>query len=98
MNYTITFRKKATSEFLQSLLWYKERSLQAANNFSKEVNNTLDNILNDPFSGRNTYKNFFEVRTQKFPFIIVYFIDEKENNIIITSTFHFKRNPRNKFK
>ena len=97
MEYQITFRKRASEEYLDSLLWYKVRSIDAAENFILVINETLRNISLSPKKYKNTYNHFYEVRTKKFPFSIVYFIDEEIKAIVVLSIFHFKRNPRKKF-
>ncbi len=97
MKYQIVFRERASREYLDSLFWYKARSAEVAGNFVKAIDEALERICANPARCRNTYKNFHEAAVQKFPFSIVYFIDEVESNIVIISIFHFKRNPVKKF-
>ena len=98
MAYTISFRKRAAKEYLNTLSWYKERSLQAADNFVLAVSETLNKIEDQPDRFRKTYKNYHEAKIKKYPFSIVYFIDEKKQIIIVTTLFHQKRNPERKFR
>ena len=98
MPYKISFRKRATKEYIEATAWYQERSLQAAENFVSIVQQTLNEIKNQPDHFRIVYKNFHQTKTKKFPFNIVYFIDEKKQSVIITILFHHKRNPKKKFK
>lgn len=44
MKYKITFRERASREYLDSLLWYNVRSVDAAENFVKAIDETLENI------------------------------------------------------
>jgi len=98
MRYHVAYRKRAAEEYLSSLFWYKRKSPFAAEQFVKRIDETLSRLTHDPKRFRNTYKNFYEVRVKKFPYSIVYFIDEEEQKVIITSIFHQKRNPRKKFR
>lgn len=98
MAYQISFRKRAAAEYMESIVWYKERSEQATENFIKAVNSKLDEIESKPDSFRKSYKQFHEARVKKFPFSIVYFIDEEKKLIVITGIFHQKRNPKIKFR
>jgi plasmid stabilization system protein ParE len=98
MKYKITFRERASREYLDSLLWYKIRSIDAAENFVNAINETLERISVNPTRFRNTYKDFYEVSTKKYPFSVVYFIDEGEKRIVVVSIFHFKRSPKKKFR
>ena len=97
MNYTTTFRKRAAKEYLEAIAWYKERSLTAAEKFVKAVNETLAKIESEPNYFRKSYNQFHEAKTRKFPYSIIYFIDEEKNRAVITSIFHQKRNPYYKF-
>ncbi len=97
MIYKIKFRKRAAREYLQAIAWYKERSIQAAENFVLIVQQALKQIEDQPEDSRIVYKQFRQVKTKKFPYHIIYFIDEKEKSVIITTFFHQKRNPKKKF-
>ena len=96
--YSIIFRQRALKEYAESTAWYEERSLQASKNFVATVENTLLSLTTFPYSFSNKYKNFYEVKTESFPFIIVYFIKEQKQTIVITTLFHHKRNPANKYR
>jgi plasmid stabilization system protein ParE len=95
--YKITFRKRAAKEYIEAISWYNERSIVAAENFIKAVNEAFSKIEAQPHHYRNSYKNFHELRLNKFPFAIIYFIDEEKTIIVITTIFHHKRNPDVKF-
>ncbi|MDI9365557.1 MAG: type II toxin-antitoxin system RelE/ParE family toxin [Flavobacterium sp.] len=98
MSYAIVYRQRAAKEYLESLLWYKERSENAAENFVAIISKTLDKVAERPTHFKNTYKHFYEVSTKTFPFSIVYFIDYNKHLIVVVSIFHQKRNPRKKFR
>jgi plasmid stabilization system protein ParE len=98
MSYNISFRKRATKEYPESIAWYKDRSLQAAEIFVVSIQQTLNKIEKQPSQFRKSYKNFYEAKTKRYPFSIVYFIDDMKNLIVITSIFHQKRNPEKKFE
>lgn len=95
--YKITLRKRAAKEYLEGIFWYKEQSIQAAENFIQSVNQAFSKIEENPERYRNSYKNFHEIKTRKYPYAIVYFIDKEKNQIVITTVFHQKKNPKKKF-
>ncbi len=95
--YRFNLRKRAAKEYLEAIIWYKERSLQAAENFVKAVNEAFSNIELRPEYYRNSYKQFHEITLKKYPYTIVYFIDKEQNSIVITTIFHHKRDPKKKF-
>jgi len=96
--YKIIYRERAIKEYSDSLAWYKKNSFQAAENFQIIISNTVTAIAHDAYSFKNSYKKFYIARTRKFPFTIVFFIEEGDRVIVITSIFHNKRNPIKKFR
>lgn len=77
--YKITLRKRAAKEYLEAVIWYKERSLLAAENFVKLVNEAFSEIEAEPEYYRNSYKPFHELKLHKYPYTIVYFINKTKN-------------------
>ena len=98
MNYRLIYDPIATLEYKAAANWYAERSEAAANKFAREVTRTISIICSDPFRYRNTYRNYRETSLRKFPYSIIYFVDEAGKILIIQSVFHHKRNPRKKYK
>lgn len=43
-------------------------------------------------------KNLREAIVRTFPYLIVYSVNKKENQILVTSIFHTKRNPKKKYR
>jgi plasmid stabilization system protein ParE len=96
--YKTIIRERASKEYLEAIEWYEKRSLQAVENFILIVQQTLNEIEDRPDHFRIVYKNYREAKTKRYPYSIVYFIDEKKQSVIITTLFHHKRNPKKKFK
>ena len=96
--YRTIIRERASKEYLEAIEWYEKRSLQAAENFILIVQQALNEIEDRPDHFHIVYKNYREVKIKRYPFSIVYFIDEKKQSIIVTTLFHHKRNPKSKFK
>lgn len=84
-------------EYEEAFKWYNERSELAADNLILAFQQTIEAICNDPFRFRNNYKTYRELSLKKYPYSIVYFIDEENQNILIISFFHHKRNPSKKY-
>jgi len=98
MSYTYYFEPKALKEYVAALKWHKKRSDNAAFNFVQEMDDALSLICIDPFRFRNSYKTFRETSLKKYPFYIIYVIEESKKQVLIFSVFHHKRNPVLKFK
>ena len=97
MSFNYTLLEPAQEEYESSLKWYVVRGEQSAENFIKAVDVALALICNYPTRWRNKYKNFYELGVKKYPYIIIYTIDDQNKLIIVHSIFHHKRNPLKKY-
>jgi plasmid stabilization system protein ParE len=97
MPYQYILLEHAQKDFENSVAWYSERSIQAAEDFIEVVDIALQLIVEYPDRWRNSYKNFHELELKKFPFSIIYTIEENEQLVLITSIFHHKKNPKKKY-
>jgi len=81
----------AEVDYTESLIWYAERNLEAANNFDAELHFALDQIRTDPkrFPLCDARHRFFLMR--RFPFRIIYRIIHKD--IVVIAIAHASRSP-----
>lgn len=98
MKYRNIYDPVALVEYKEAVEWYKNRSIVAAENLVKEVAAMITTICKDPFRFRNVYSVFRETALKRYPYTIVYFVDEKKKRVIITSVFHNKRDPAKKYR
>ena len=98
MGYNYVLLEEAQKEYETSLKWYMERSTSAAERFVNAIENVLSIISEHPKRWHNIYKNYYELRLKKFPFTIIYVIEENEQQVIITAIYHNKRNPKKKYR
>ncbi|MEP7170157.1 MAG: type II toxin-antitoxin system RelE/ParE family toxin [Bacteroidota bacterium] len=98
MNYRLVLREKALTEIEEGYNWYETQQTGLGEKFLDAILSYAKVILKNPGSFKTTYKNFKEIPIKKFPYLIVYFIDERKNMIVIISVFHTSRNPQRKFR
>jgi plasmid stabilization system protein ParE len=98
VEYQYFFNPQASNEYESTFKWYEGRSTVAADNLIIAVQNAIDNICNHPYSYRLTYKNLRETSLKKYPYNLIFKIDESKKVVIIISLYHHKRNPKNKYK
>ncbi len=98
MAYRYQLHPAAQAEYEDSVSWYLNRSLRAATNFVKSIDTGLMQICNNPKRYRNEYKHYYEFTVYKYPFTIVYTIEENIELIIIIAIYHQKREPGNKYR
>lgn len=98
MSYKLLYTPIALIDYKASANWYMVRSSKAAENFVTEIKNCTRAICNNPLQFKSRYKNFRETSLKKYPFYIIYFVDEVNKAVIVTAIYHHKRNPRHKYK
>jgi plasmid stabilization system protein ParE len=81
----------AEVDFTESLKWYAERSIEAANDFDAEFNRAITQITADPerFPMCDVRHRYFLLR--RFPFRIIYRITNSE--ILVVAVAHGSRSP-----
>lgn len=81
----------AEIDYTESLKWYAERSINAADDFDAEFDRALTRIAADPkqFPMCDQRHHFFLLR--RFPFRIIYRIDASA--IVIIAVAHASRSP-----
>src|ERR1700755_2775645 len=98
MSYSYVYEPAALVRYKKAVRWYKKRSIQAAENFTEAVKEIIKSICANPVRYRNPYKYFREAPLKKYPYSIIYFIDEDEKMIIISSVHHHKQHPQKKYR
>lgn len=78
MSYRHNYHQEALDEYKEAVAWYKKRSEMAAENFVKEINEAIELICENPTRYRNTYKNFREISLKKYPYAVIYLVDEEK--------------------
>jgi plasmid stabilization system protein ParE len=97
MSYSYLISPVAADEYEEAFTWYEERSVIAADSFIIAVQNAITAACNDPYRYRNPYKNLRELTLKKYPFNLVYYIDDEHQAIVVISIYHHKRNPSGKY-
>ena len=98
MGYKYLFEPRAAEEYENAFLWYEERSEIAADNFILDIEEALQRICDDPFRYRKTHRKLRGLSLLKYPYLIIYHIDELQKTVSIISLFHHKRNPVKKYR
>lgn len=85
----------AEAELSDSYDWYAEKSNSLGNRFYHEVNRYINLIANNPFHFPVRYANDLRAAAlNKFPFLVIYWIDEINSKVYVVSIFHTGRNPK----
>ena len=96
--FQVTFRPVAAQEYTDAINWYQQRSVLAAEKFIKAVDEKLDRISIRPRQYKNLFRNYYEVSTSKYPYTIVYFIEDQLQRVVVVAVYHHKRRPQKKYR
>ena len=88
MKYGFAISDRALGEMFQAFEWYEEQSVGLGDRFMVELEKNFETIFNTPQSFKRSYKLFRQIPFKKFPYLIVYFIDDFKKIIVVTSVFH----------
>jgi len=97
MNYQYVYAPVALIEYKDAIRWYDAHSNLVAENFVIAVKEKIESICEDPLRYRISFKNYRETSLKKYPYYLVYFIDERKKIIVISSVYHHKHNPKKKY-
>jgi plasmid stabilization system protein ParE len=90
----IIILRRAELELIDAMQWYEEQQQGLSSIFSKAVENGFNIIALNPLIYPEKYNRKFRFATvRKFPYLIVYWFEERTDTVYITSVFHTKRNP-----
>jgi plasmid stabilization system protein ParE len=96
--YFLVFHPKATKELLEAVDWYNERQPDLGDTFFEFVLVAIKRIIQNPFLYAPKSKTYREALVEKFPYIVIYRIKPKKNEVEIMAVFHTSRNPTKKYK
>lgn len=81
----------AESDFTESLCWYAERDILAANDFEQEFQRVITELQTDPESYPLYDDPYRFILMRKFPFRVIFRMDE--NSVIVMAVAHASRSP-----
>jgi plasmid stabilization system protein ParE len=86
---------QAENELAEAYDWYEEQQPTVGDKFYKEIDYYLGLLEKDPhlFAIRYT-EELRAVALNKFPFLIIYWVDEASYKVYVVSVFHTSRNPK----
>lgn len=94
MAYKILVSVEAQNDIENSFLYYRDHAgKRVADNFLKDVRNSLRVISQNPFF-KIRYDSFRAKPLKKYPFLIFFTIDTVDENILVARVFHTAQNPR----
>ncbi|RYY34840.1 MAG: type II toxin-antitoxin system RelE/ParE family toxin [Sphingobacteriaceae bacterium] len=97
MNYSLRIREEASAEFTEAYVWYEEKQDNLGERFLNELQKKLQYILKSPHHYQTIHNEFRHAVIERFPFVIIFQIDEEFKEVLLIAIFHTSRNPKQKF-
>src|SRR5580658_7060304 len=91
--YKVIFSPHALDDIENACEYYNEQQRNLGKRFVKQVESTLQSIRTNPFYTSIRYYTIRCAVVSKFPFLIHYTIDEKDNIITITAVYSTYQEP-----
>ena len=93
MAYEIRFFDEVLTDVVEAKRWYKDQRDGLEMNFAMAVEQALEQIKKMPTAYSIRYKTVRITHTKVFPYNIHFYIDEKNEQIVVTAIVHNKRHP-----
>lgn len=93
--FSVELLAQAEDELSDAYDWYEHKQQSLGNKLYNEVNHYLTLIEENPYQFPVKYtEDLRSASLNRFPYLILYWIDESNNIVFIVSIFHTSRNPK----
>ena len=90
--YSVSFTPEAETEALHAYFWYENQRGGLGEEFKLYLDIKIDSLKSNPKTSSYIYKNLRTCKVKKFPYQIIYRIQELQIQVI--AVFHYSRNPK----
>jgi len=92
---SVQLLERAEQEITDAYTWYESQQLDLGERFLNQIDYYLGLIRSNPYQYPSRFGNELHVAPVKtFPYLIVYWVDEAQQIIFVTSIFHTSRKPK----
>ncbi len=92
MKFNIVIEPRAIADAQAAIDYYDGKQIDLGKKFNKELDKYIDSLSENPFY-QLRYKDYRALPLKKFPYLILFFIDEKTNTVFITAIFNTHQDP-----
>jgi plasmid stabilization system protein ParE len=94
MAYKLKYFDEVESDVGNAKEWYKEQREGLEKEFVSSVERTISLIVKNPKIFAERYKNVRIAITRRFPYNVVFYIDEANKTVVIIAVMHGRRHPK----
>lgn len=92
MKFEVIIRPEAEYDLEKAYSWYEDKQVGLGDRFLDQVKYSIHFIAQNPYASPKVYKDTRKHLLQKFPFKIIYFINNDKINIL--AVLHGKRHQK----
>jgi len=93
-DYKVIISDSAKVDIEESALWYNHKQKGLGKRFTQSIKDCIVSIKLQPESFQIRYKNNRAAIPYKFPYLVIYYIDDNNETISIIAVFHSSQNPK----
>jgi len=91
--YNIELKPRAEAHLQKAMLWYNKQQTDLGGRFLDDLKNAFEALEINPFYAKR-YKDVRGFLLNKFPFLILYIVNEKQLSISVLAVFHTSEDPK----
>ena len=91
--FEIVLRREAQIELDEIFIWYEEQKAGLGFEFLKEFENDINKVSHNPYYASYIEADARGTSLKKFPYQVIYRIDEIKRQVRIIAIIHLRRNP-----
>jgi hypothetical protein len=92
MSFNLAVQSEAIFDIQQAFEWYESRKTGLGFEFIEEVESAYEKITSQPFHYVAVNEQFRRIKINRFPYILVYEIEESV--IVVNAVRHMSRKPK----
>ncbi|MBI5916628.1 MAG: type II toxin-antitoxin system RelE/ParE family toxin [Bacteroidetes bacterium] len=93
MAYSIAIKKQAQQALWEAMDWYEAQSAGLGAALSQEFYDYLQKLTENPHRFMVVFDPFRRMLLKKFPYQVVFAIDEKRQRVVVMALWHDRRDP-----
>ncbi len=91
MAFRLSYFKAVKDDIAEAKKWYRIQLPGLEKRFAKDLKNTVNRLVPNPYAHAIRYEKFRIIHTDIFPYSIHFFIDDTVNRIVIVGIVHDSR-------
>ncbi len=98
MSYRYILHEKAQEDYESAIVWYQQGGQSTAERFIAAIDRAFLLICAHPTRWRKAGKRYRILSLHKYPYTIIYSIDDSNQSIVISAVHNDSKSPKSKYR